>query len=355
MNWENNVRKVIPYVAGEQPKSPNVIKLNTNECPYPPSPRVSEVLHQYECGDLRKYPDMDITMLVDALAKLHGISNKQVFVGVGSDDVLSMAFIAFFNSDKPIFFPDVTYSFYDVWADLYKIPYECQPLDGSFKIVKENYFRENGGIVLANPNAPTAILTPVPVLEEITRANPNSVVIVDEAYIDFAFEKQDSCLPLIEKYDNLLITRTFSKSRSMAGMRIGYAMGSEKLIKYLNDVKFSINSYTLSTPAILAGAASVEDNNYFVDICNRVRMTRSRIFKELQHLGFESTDSKTNFLFVSHERIPAQQIFEALRENGIYVRYWNKPRIDNFLRITVGTDEEMDTMVAFLKKYLSEN
>ncbi len=352
MNWENNVRRVVPYVAGEQPQNPKIIKLNTNECPYPPSPKVAEALRGYDTANLRKYPDMNITPLIEALAGLHGISPEQIFVGIGSDDVLSMAFLTFFNSGKPILFPDVTYSFYDVWADLYKIPYECQPLDEGFNIVKTDYFKENGGIVIANPNAPTAILAKVSDLEEIIQANPDSVVIIDEAYIDFALESKDSCLPLIDKYDNLLVTRTFSKSRSMAGMRIGYACGSEKLIKYLNDVKFSFNSYTLSTPAILAGVASVEDNDYFVSTCNKVRATRTRIFQELQRLGFEETVSSTNFLFAAHEKVSAQQIFDALKENGIYVRHWNKPRIDNFLRITVGTDEEMDTLVAFLKSYL---
>ncbi len=352
MNWENNVRRVVPYTAGEQPQDPSVIKLNTNECPYPPSPKVADALRDYDICNLRKYPDMNITLLLEALARLHGILPEQIFVGIGSDDVLSMAFMTFFNSGKPVLFPDVTYSFYDVWADLYKIPYECKPLDENFNIVKEDYLKENGGIVIANPNAPTAILAPVSDLEEIIQANPDSVVIIDEAYIDFADEKKDSCLPLIDKYDNLLVTRTFSKSRSMAGMRIGYACGSKKLIKYLNDVKFSFNSYTLSTPAILAGAASVEDNDYFEDICNKVRRTRKRVWQELRSLGFEETVSHTNFLFASHEKIPAGQIFEALKENKIYVRHWNKPRIDNFLRITVGTDEEMDTMIAFLKKYL---
>ena len=352
MNWENNVRRVVPYTAGEQPQDPSVIKLNTNECPYPPSPKVADALRDYDICNLRKYPDMNITLLLEALARLHGILPEQIFVGIGSDDVLSMAFMTFFNSGKPVLFPDVTYSFYDVWADLYKIPYECKPLDENFNIVKEDYLKENGGIVIANPNAPTAILAPVSDLEEIIQANPDSVVIIDEAYIDFADEKKDSCLPLIDKYDNLLVTRTFSKSRSMAGMRIGYACGSKKLIKYLNDVKFSFNSYTLSTPAILAGAASVEDNDYFEDICNKVRRTRKRVWQELRSLGFEETVSHTNFLFASHEKIPAGQLFEALKENKIYVRHWNKPRIDNFLRITVGTDEEMDTMIAFLKKYL---
>ena len=237
MSWENNVRRVVPYVAGEQPKKANVIKLNTNECPYPPAPEVAAILHQFDYDSLRKYPDQNVSDLVAALAEYHGLSKQQVFVGVGSDDVLSMAFMTFFNSDKPILFPDITYSFYDVWAELHRIPYQCQPLDDNFCIVKKDYLIENGGIVLANPNAPTGNVTNMSVLEEIIQANQESVVIMDEAYVDFGGE---SCVPLIEKYENLLVVQTFSKSRSMAGMRIGYAMGSEKLIKYLNDVKLSL-------------------------------------------------------------------------------------------------------------------
>lgn len=351
MNWENNVRKVVPYVAGEQPKDQNVIKLNTNECPYPPAPGVEAVLHDFDCDILRKYPDPDVSDLVSVLAKRHGLSDRQVFVGVGSDDVLSMSFLTFFNSGKPILFPDITYSFYDVWADLYRIPYECQPLDENFCIKKEDYFKENGGIVIANPNAPTGVMADVSVLEEIIRANPDSVVIIDEAYVDFGGQ---SCVPLIGKYENLLVVQTFSKSRSMAGMRIGYAMGNEKLIKYLNDVKFSFNSYTMNATAIAAGVASVEDEQYFQETVAKVVSTRERIKKELSRLDFVFTDSKTNFIFAAHRRVPAQEIFDALRANQIYVRHWNKPRIANHMRISIGTDEEMDTVIRFLEEYLKD-
>ena len=278
MNWEDNVRKVVPYVAGEQPKDQNVTKLNTNECPYPPAPGVAAAIHGFDCGVLRKYPDPDVSLLVHALARRHGLSDRQVFVGVGSDDVLAMSFLTFFYSDKPVLFPDITYSFYDVWADLYRIPYQCQPLDDNFCIRKEDYFRENGGIVIANPNAPTGVAMPQSVLEEIIRANPDSVVIIDEAYVDFGGE---SCVPLIEKYDNLLVVQTFSKSRSMAGMRIGYAMGNEKMIGYLNDVKNSFNSYTMSAVSIAAGAASVADETYFQDTVAKVVATRERVRGEL--------------------------------------------------------------------------
>lgn len=351
MNWENNVRKVVPYVAGEQPKSKDVIKLNTNECPYPPAPGVDKVLHNMDCDILRKYPDPDVADLRNVLAKRYGVDEEQVFVGVGSDDVLAMSFLTFFNSDKPVLFPDITYSFYDVWAELYRIPYECQPLDENFNIVKEDYFKENGGIVIANPNAPTGIMAPVSMIEEIIKANQDVVVIVDEAYVDFGGE---SCIPLLKKYENLLIVQTFSKSRSMAGMRIGFAIGNKKLIGYLNDAKFSFNSYTMNATSIVAGVASVNDEEYFQKITAKVVETRERVKKDLAELGFICTDSKTNFIFAKHEKVSGQEIFDALREKEIYVRHWNKPRIGDYLRISIGTDEEMNTMLEFLRKYLAD-
>ncbi len=349
MSWENYVRKVVPYVAGEQPKNQNVIKLNTNENPYPPAPSVVEVIRNFDCEILRKYPDPNVSALADILAQYHGLDSSQVFVGVGSDDVLAMSFLTFFNSGKPILFPDITYSFYDVWADLYRIPYECQALDENFCIKKEDYKKQNGGIVLANPNAPTGVMAEMSILEEIIAANPDSVVIIDEAYVDFG---GDSCVPLIEKYNNLLVVQTFSKSRSLAGMRIGYAMGNPKLIQYLNDVKFSFNSYTMNTLTIAAGVASVADEGYFRENIAKVIMTRERTKLELAKLGFIFGDSKTNFIFAAHKTVPAQEIFEALRENEIYVRHWNKPRIANYLRISIGTEEEMDKMLAFLATLL---
>lgn len=352
MSWENNIRKVVPYAAGEQPQNKNVIKLNTNECPYPPAPEVERVLHGFDACLLRKYPDPDGSELVAALAKRHGLSKEQVFVGVGSDEVLAMSFLTFFNADKPILFPDITYSFYDVWADLYKIPYECQPLDENFCIKKEDYRKQNGGIVIANPNAPTGVCEDPSFFEEIVRANPDSVVIVDEAYIDFGGE---SCVPLIEKYENLLVVQTFSKSRALAGLRIGYAMGSKKLIKYLNDVKFSFNSYTMNAVTIKAGVASVENEEYFKRITAKIMETRENTKKRLAELDFIFPDSKTNFIFASHKRVPAQEIFDVLRQNEIYVRHWNKPRIENYLRISIGTDEEMKTVLDFLEDYLKDS
>lgn len=349
-NWENHVRKVVPYVAGEQPKEQDVIKLNTNENPYPPAPGVGKVIQNFDCEVLRKYPDPDVSALTSALAKQYGLDRGQVFVGVGSDDVLAMSFLTFFNSGKPVLFPDITYSFYDVWADLYRIPYECQPLDEDFCIKKEDYMKPNGGIVLANPNAPTGVMTELAVIEEIIAANQDVVVIVDEAYVDFDGR---SCVPLIEKYDNLLVVQTFSKSRSMAGMRIGYAMGSRKLIGCLNDVKFAFNSYTMGAVAIAAGVASVEDEAYFAETTARVVATRERTKRELARLGFVFPDARTNFIFAAHRSVPAQEIFDALRGNRMYVRHWNKPRIADHLRISIGTDEEMDKVLGFLESYLN--
>lgn len=351
MKWEDNVRKVVPYVAGEQPQKKGIIKLNTNECPYPPSPKVEDMKKRMEYQDLRLYPEFsEKTKLSDMLVSYYGIGKDQIFIGVGSDDVLSMAFLTFFNSDKPVFFPDITYSFYDVWAEVYGIPYEVKPLDDDFCIRKEDYLKENGGIIFPNPNAPTGVFMDVPEIEEIIAANRDVVVIVDEAYIDFG---ATSALPLIDKYDNLLIVRTFSKSRAMAGARIGYAMGNERLIRYLNDVKYSVNSYTMNRMALELGAACMEDDDYFKEICSKIIATRERTAKELTALGFTFPPSYGNFIFAAHNRVKAQEIFEKLKKHDIYVRYWNKPRIDNYLRITIGTDEQMDALFAALREILA--
>ena len=351
MKWEENVRRVVPYVPGEQPKRKDIIKLNTNECPYPPAPAIAAKLAGYNIDELRLYPDPCVTALTTSIADTYGVKKENVFVGVGSDDVLAMAFLTFFNSDEKILFPDITYSFYDVWADLYRIPYEVQPLDENFCICKEDYFKKNGGIIFPNPNAPTGIEESLSNIEEIVAANPDVVVIVDEAYVDFGCS---SALPLVEKHENLLVVQTFSKSRALAGIRIGYAFGSEKLIKYLNDVKFSFNSYTMNRLTELVGCTCLEDKAYFTECVQKVIATRERTKRRLNELGFSFGDSKANFIFATHEAVPAKELFEALKEEGIYVRYFNKPRIDNHLRISIGTDEEMDAMLAFLEQYLQK-
>lgn len=343
--WEKNIRKVVPYTPGEQPKEKDVIKLNTNENPYPPSPKVMAV--KQELDRLRLYPDPEAKDLVETIAQYHGLNQNQVFVGVGSDDVLAMSFLTFFNSDKPILFPDITYSFYDVWADLFRIPYAVKALNDSFELVAEDYYGENGGVIFPNPNAPTGMVAKLDFVKDILDHNQDVVVIVDEAYIDFGGE---SALSLVSDYENLLVVRTFSKSRSMAGLRIGYAMGNEALIKALNDVKFSFNSYTMNYPSIVMGAASVKDDVYFRETVDKVVATREWFEKELTRLGFTYPESSANFVFASHKTIPAKEIFEKAKEEKIFVRYFNKPRINNFLRISIGTDEDMRTFVKFLER-----
>lgn len=347
-NWENNIRRVVPYVPGEQPKLKDIVKLNTNENPYPPTPNVQKALDAVALADLRLYPDPSCEQLVVAIASYYGLSADQVFVGVGSDDVLAMAFMTCFNSEKPILFPDITYSFYDVWADMLRIPYEQIPLKEDFTICPADYYRENGGIVFPNPNAPTGVELPQEAIEDIVRHNPNSIVIVDEAYVDFGAV---SALPLIEKYDNVLIVQTFSKSRSLAGMRIGFAMGNPKLIAYINAVKYSYNSYTMDRTALAAGTASIQDKAYFEKTVQKVIEVREWTKKQLAALGFTFGDSKANFIFASHPKYPAKELFGALREQHIIVRYFDKPRIDNYLRITIGTQEEMQKLIDFLKEY----
>ncbi len=345
MSWEDNVRRVDPYVPGEQPKdTEKVIKLNTNEMPYPPSPKVEEAMRQFDVASLRLYPAADVAPLRDALADRYGFDHDEVFVGVGSDDVLATAFLTFFYSDKPVIFPDITYSFYDVWAEVYRIPYETKPLDDDFHMVKSDYMCENGGIVIANPNAPTGVseMDDIRFIEDIVSANPGSVVIVDEAYVDFG---GISALPLVRKYDNVLVVRTFSKSRAFAGMRIGFAVGNRKLIKYLNDVKYSINSYTMNRPAIELGIASLSDEEYFNETVGKIVATRQWAQKELRDRGFRVTDSATNFLFASPGKKSAKELFEKLRERKIYVRWWDKPRLRDWLRISIGTDEEMKALI----------
>lgn len=348
--FEKNIRTVEPYVPGEQPQH-KVIKLNTNENPYPPAPKVEEILRTMDADRLRVYPDPTASVLVNALAKQYEVKPEQVFVGVGSDDVLSLCFLTFFNSEKPILFPDITYSFYKVWAELYRIPYECPKVDERFRIRREDYYRENGGIIFPNPNAPTAIYENLEFVEDILMHNPEVIVIVDEAYIDFAGE---SALQLIDKYDNLIVVQTFSKARSMAGMRIGYAISNEKLIRYLNDVKYSFNSYTMNQTALLCGVEAVQDQAYFEENIRKLKDTREWTKEQLSELGFHYTGADANFIFVTHPVCDAKQLFEALKKEGIYVRFWGSERIEQYLRITIGTQKEMETLISFLKNYIKK-
>lgn len=348
--FEKNIRKVEPYVPGEQPQR-KVIKLNTNENPYPPAPGVTQAIQNLSVDRLRLYPDPTSKVLVDALAEYYGVGSDQVFVGVGSDDVLSMCFLTFFNSEKKILFPDITYSFYKVWADLYRIPYECQKLDENFRIVKEDYYQENGGVIFPNPNAPTAIYEELDFVEDIIAHNQDVIVIVDEAYIDFAGR---SAIELIDKYENLIVVQTFSKARSMAGMRIGYAISNPKLIKYLNDAKYSFNSYTMNQTSLAYGVEAVKDKAYFEETVRKIVETREWAKEEFRKLGFEFPDSKANFIFVTHPKYDAREIFEALKTNDIFVRFWGSERIEQYLRVTIGTREEMEVLFDFLRTYFAE-
>ncbi|MDR1699875.1 MAG: histidinol-phosphate transaminase [Lachnoclostridium sp.] len=345
--WEAYIRKVTPYTAGEQPNEKDMIKLNTNENPYPPSPSVQKKYQELELSQLRLYPDPNSSELVQALEKYHGLDRGQVFVGVGSDDVLSIAFQTFFNSGKPILFPDITYSFYPVWARMYGIPYKTPQLNEKFEIVPSDYAEENGGVIFANPNAPTSIALPLEGIQEMLQYNQDVVVMVDEAYIDFGGQ---SALSLLRQYENLLVIRTYSKSRSMAGVRIGYAMGHETLIRAMNHVKESVNSYTMSYISISLGAAALPDEEYFQNKITQIISTREHTKKRLEDLGFKVLDSSANFLFVKHSRHSAKMIFHELRKLKIYVRYFEKPRIDQYLRISIGTEEEMGRALEALEQ-----
>ncbi len=347
MSWKDNLIKIQPYTAGEQPDKTDFIKLNANENPYPPSPKVIRAIREFNEENLKKYPSADAVPLRNALAKRFGLECENVFAGNGSDDVLALCFRAFFNSERPIIYPDITYSFYPVWCEMLKIPYEAIPVDDNFNIRAEDYRRPNGGVVIANPNAPTSIGRGLDFIREILSCNRESIVIVDEAYVDFG---GTSALPLLKEYENLVITQTFSKSRSMAGMRIGYALGNSEIISTLFAAKDSYNSYPMDSVAIAAGIASVEDEDYFNRVISRVVSSRERLTAGLRALGFNLPDSSANFVFAEHSNHAANDICEYLKTKDIYVRYFSKPRIDNRLRITVGTDGEIDKLLDALSE-----
>ncbi len=349
MSWRDNLIKIEPYVAGEQPNKTDFIKLNANENPYPPAPGVLKAIESFKAECLKKYPDADAKPLATAIAERAGLKRENVFVGNGSDDVLALCFRAFFNSDKPVIYPDITYSFYPVWCEMLRIPYETIPVDEDFNISAADYKRPNGGVVIANPNAPTSIARGLDFIREILDANHDSVVIVDEAYVDFGGE---SAIPLLSEYENLVVTQTFSKSRSMAGMRIGCAFGNSEIISALYAAKDSYNSYPMDSVAIEAGIASVKDEAYFCETLNKVIATRDRLTAALREMGFTLPDSSANFVFAEHSKYRAKDICEYLKTRDIYVRYFSKARIDNRLRITVGTDDEIDALITALKDYI---
>ena len=346
--WSATVRALQPYVPGEQPKLPNLVKLNTNENPYGPSPRVLAAL-QGEVGEsLKLYPDPESTRLREAIANFFGdIEPGQVFVGNGSDEVLAHTFMALLRHARPILFPDISYSFYPVYCKLYDVAYRTVPLDDTFSIRVVDYGQANGGIIIANPNAPTGRALPLADIEVLLKANPDSVVVVDEAYIDFGGE---SAVSLVARHPQLLVTRTLSKSHALAGLRVGYAVGQPHLIEALNRVKDSFNSYPLDRFAQAGALASMEDHAWFESICARVVATRIRLVAAMEQMGFEVLPSTANFIFARHPAHDGAELAAALRERSIIVRHFSKPaRIAPFLRITIGTDAQCDALIAALK------
>ena len=347
--WTKNLRNIEPYVPGEQSKDKDIVKINANENPYPPSPKAIEVLKSFDTNKLRFYPSANSTKLKEAIAKYYKVDVSNVFVGNGSDDVLAVAFQSFFNSEKPIVYPDLTYSFYPVWCSLFGIKYKNYPVGDDFRINPEDYKEKNGGVVIPNPNAPTSLGEGLDFVEKILNYNQDSVVIIDEAYVDFG---GTSSIPLIDKYENLLVTGTFSKSRSLAGLRIGFAIGSKALIDVMEAVKNSYNSYTVDSLSIEMGAASIEDDEYFKSTCKKVIKTRERVTLELEKLGFDVLDSQTNFIFATHNEHNMKSLFEYLKTQKVFIRYFSLPRIENYVRITIGTNEEMDIFLEKTKEFI---
>lgn len=349
--WEKNLRNIEPYVPGEQSKKKNIVKINANENPYPPSPKAIEAIKNFNCSKLRFYPDANATEFKKAIAEFYNVLPENIFIGNGSDDVLAIAFQSFFNSNKPIVYPDITYSFYPVWCKLFNIAYENYPLTSDFRINPEDYKETNGGVVIPNPNAPTSLGEGKDFIEKIISYNQDSIVIVDEAYVDFG---GFSSVELTKKYENLLVTGTFSKSRSLAGMRIGFAIGSKKLVAVMEAVKNSYNSYTVNSIAMAAGTAAIKDIKYFNETVSKVIATRNRVTSDLKQLGFTVLDSQTNFLFATNENINIKEYFEWLKNQNVFIRWFNQPKINNYVRITIGTDEEMNIFLNKTKEYLNK-
>ncbi len=343
--WSPEVRELEPYTPGEQPKIQNLLKLNTNENPYPPSPKVVEAVQKVLANGadvLRLYPDPDASELKQAIAKQQSVPVEQVFVGNGSDEVLAHIFKAFFVQELPLLYPDITYSFYPVYSQFFGVKTKVLPLNDDFEIVVDDYKQPNGGIIITNPNAPTSIALGLSAIEEVLQANPNSVVVIDEAYVDFGAE---SAVALVEKYDNLVVCQTTSKSRSLAGLRVGFAIAQPHLIAALEAVKNSFNSYPMDRFAIAAAVASFEDQAYFEAQNAKVIASREKLTAQLKELGFKVLPSAANFIFASLPSKDAGELAAELREHGIIVRYFNKPRINQFLRITIGRDEQNQRLI----------
>jgi len=347
--WSPIVNQLDPYVPGEQPQDQQYIKLNTNESPYPPAPAVATALAAFDCEALRRYPDPESLALRDALAAYHGLARDQVFVGNGSDEVLAHAFQALLQKPAPILYPDISYSFYPVYCALYRIEFETVPLDAGFRIDIDAYRPGNGGIIIANPNAPTGIALPLAAIRRLLANNRESVVIIDEAYVDFGAE---SAIGLIAEFDNLLVVQTFSKSRNLAGLRLGAAFAQAPLIEALQRIKNSFNSYPIDSLASACALASIADEEYFQRCRQRIIDSRERLANSLAALDFEVLPSQSNFLLASHAARSAQSLYLELKNAGILVRYFNKPRIENWLRITVGSDAECDRLLDSLRQIL---
>ena len=344
--WSQVVRELEPYVPGEQPQIDGLIKLNTNESPYPPSPKVIDLMTHDAIDRLRLYPDPNSKKLKTTIASYYDVSSEQVFVGNGSDEVLALAFMAFFQQSQPLLFPDISYSFYPVYCKLFGISFNTIALRENYTIDFSDYPEKNGGIIFPNPNAPTAIGTSLENVAALLQKNTESVVIVDEAYVDFGGE---TAISLVDKYPNLLVIQTLSKSRSLAGLRVGFAVGHKDLIDALDRVKNSFNSYPIDRLAEVAAVVAFEDDIYFKACRDKIIATREWTVKELEKLGFSVLPSQANFLFAQPIEKDAASVAQYLREHKILVRYFNKPRIDQFLRITIGTDEQMQAMISVLK------
>lgn len=347
--WSDIVNQLTPYTPGEQPQLNNLIKLNTNENPFGPSPKVIEAIAKANSEELRKYPDPNAKTLKQTIASHFEVESDMVFIGNSSDEVLAHVFRGLLKHDKPLLFPDITYSFYPVYCKLFEIDYVQVPLRDDFTLNIDDYKQANGGIIFANPNAPTGIALSIHEVEQLAAQNPNSVIVVDEAYVDFA---DDSAVRLIKQYANVLVTQTLSKSRSLAGLRVGIALANAKLIEGLERIKNSFHPYTLDSLAIAGATAAFEDHEYLEATCQKVNNTRERVRQRMQQIGFTVLPSSANFVFAKHKSESAEKIFLALRERNIIVRYFDKPRINEFLRISIGTDAEMDAFLAALAEII---
>lgn len=345
--WNPFVYELDPYIPGEQPQDKRYIKLNTNENPFPPSPQVIQAIREAANEDLRLYPDPNADVLRAKIADAYRVQKEQVFVGNGSDEILAFAFQAFFDPEHPILFPDITYSFYKVYAKMYRVPYQVVPLREDFSMPLAPFMQENGGIIFPNPNAPTGKALAAAEIREILAHNRDRIVIIDEAYIDFGGE---SMIPYVQEYPNLLVIHTLSKSRSLAGLRVGFAIGSEELIEGLQRIKNCFNSYTLDRLALAGAVAAFADEAYFAKTRAAVMQTRSKVSAALQELGFHVVESSANFIFIAHPDILASSLFARLKEAGVLVRYFNQPRIDNYLRVTIGLEEEMEQFVQIVRE-----